>query len=79
MVLQNRRQFECTQKQAQRESTLSIISHKIQSTTAVEVVLQIAARGLGHDLGTPMNIVQLNMKDKKQALTAQEKFAYAPW
>jgi K+-sensing histidine kinase KdpD len=78
MVLQNRRQFECTQKQAQRESTLSIISQKIQRTTAVEVVLQIAARGLGYDLGTPMTIAQLNMKDKKQALTTQEKFAYGP-
>lgn len=77
-MLQNRRQFECTQKQAQRESTLSIISRKIQNTTAVEVLLQIAARGLGHDLGTPMTIAQLNMKDKKQALAAQEKFAHAP-
>jgi hypothetical protein len=29
-------------------------------------------------LGTPMTIAQLNMKDKKQALAAQEKFAHAP-
>ncbi|MCJ7433705.1 MAG: GAF domain-containing protein, partial [Anaerolineales bacterium] len=64
-VLENRRQFERAQKQAERESTLNIISQKIQSATTVEAVLQNAARELGHALGAPMTIAQLSMKDKK--------------
>jgi GAF domain-containing protein len=64
-VLENRRQFERAQQQAERESTLNIISQKIQSATTVEAVLQIAARELGHALGAPMTIAQLGMKDKK--------------
>jgi PAS domain S-box-containing protein len=64
-VLENRRQFERAQKQADRESTLNVISQKIQSATTVEAVLQIAARELGHALGAPMTIAQLSMKDRK--------------
>ena len=64
-VLENRRQFERAQQQAERESTLNVISQKIQSATTVEAVLQIAARELGHALGAPMTIAQLSMKDKK--------------
>jgi PAS domain S-box-containing protein len=64
-VLENRRQFARAQQQAERESMLNVISQKIQSATTVEAVLQIAARELGHALGAPMTIAQLNMKDKK--------------
>jgi GAF domain-containing protein/HAMP domain-containing protein len=64
-MLENRRQYERAQKQAERESTLNVISQKIQSATTVEAVLQIAARELGHALGAPMTIAQLSMKDKK--------------
>ena len=62
-MLENRRQFERAQKQADRESTLNIISQKIQGATTVEAVLQIAARELGHALGAPMTIAQLGMKE----------------
>jgi PAS domain S-box-containing protein len=64
-VLENRRQFERAQQQAERETTLNLISQKIQSATTVEAVLQIAARELGHALGAPMTIAQLSMKDRK--------------
>jgi len=64
-VLENRIQFERAQKQAERETTLNIISQKIQSATTVEAVLQIAARELGHALGAPMTVAQLSMKDKE--------------
>ena len=64
-VLENRIQFERAQKQAERESTLNVISQKIQSATTVEAVLQIAARELGHALGAPMTVAQLSMKDKQ--------------
>jgi transcriptional regulator with GAF, ATPase, and Fis domain len=64
-MLENRRQFERAQQQAERESTLNVISQKIQSATTVEAVLQIAARELGHALGAPMTVAQLSMKDKK--------------
>jgi GAF domain-containing protein len=63
-VLENRRQFERAQQQANRESTLNVISQKIQSATTVEAVLQIAARELGHALGAPMTVAQLSMKDR---------------
>ena len=62
-VLENRRQYERAQKQAERESMLNTISQKIQSATTVEAVLQIAARELGHALGAPLTIAQLGMKD----------------
>jgi transcriptional regulator with GAF, ATPase, and Fis domain len=64
-ILENRIQFERAQKQADRESTLNVISQKIQSATTVEAVLQIAARELGHALGAPLTIAQLSMKDKQ--------------
>jgi PAS domain S-box-containing protein len=64
-VLDNRRQFERAQQQAERESMLNVISQKIQSATTVEAVLQIAARELGHALGAPMTVAQLSMKDKQ--------------
>ncbi|HNC90087.1 MAG TPA: GAF domain-containing protein [Anaerolineales bacterium] len=65
-VLENRRQFDRAQQQAERESTLNLISQKIQSATTVDAVLQIAARELGHALGAPMTIAQLSMKDKEK-------------
>jgi K+-sensing histidine kinase KdpD len=64
-ALQNARSFARAQKQAERESTLNVISQKIQSATTVEAVLQIAARELGHALGAPRTIAQLSVKDKK--------------
>ena len=64
-ALQNAKSFSKSQQQAERESTLNVISQKIQSATTVEAVLQIAARELGHALGAPMTIAQLSMKDKK--------------
>jgi len=64
-VVENRRQYQEAQKQAERESTLNVISQKIQSATTVEAVLQIAARELGHALGAPMTVAQLSMKDKQ--------------
>ncbi len=65
-ALQNARSFSQAQKQAERESTLNLISQKIQSATTVDAVLQIAARELGHALGAPMTIAQLSMKDKEK-------------
>ncbi len=63
-ALQNARNYQRAQKQAEREALLNAISQKIQSATSVEAVLQIAARELGHALGAPRTIAQLSMKDK---------------
>ena len=65
IALQNARSFEQAQKQAERESLLNTISQKIQSATTVEAVLQIAARELGHALGAPMTVAQLNIRDQE--------------
>jgi GAF domain-containing protein len=64
-VLENRRQFELAQRQAEREAMLNAINQKIQGATTVEAVLQIAARELGQALGAPLTIAQLSLKDKK--------------
>ncbi len=65
-VVENRRQFERAQQRAQRESTLNTISQKIQNATTVEAVLQIAAREIGHVLGTEMTVAQLSMKENRE-------------
>jgi len=65
--LQNARSFAKAQQQAERESMLNTINQKIQSATSVEAVLQIAARELGHALGAPMTVAQLNLKDKNNS------------
>jgi GAF domain-containing protein len=63
-VLENRRQFERAQKQAERESTLNVISQKIQGATTIEAALQIAARELGRALGAPLTIAQIGLKER---------------
>jgi len=52
-ILENRRQFERAQKQAEHEFTLNAISLKIQGAATVEEAMQVAARELGHALGKP--------------------------
>ena len=64
-LLENRRQFERAQKQAERETMLNTIGQKIRAATSVDAVLQIAARELGHALGAPLTIAQLGLKEKK--------------
>jgi len=53
-----------SRRQAERESALNVISQKIQGATTVDAVLQIAARELGHALGSPFTIAQLGLKEK---------------
>ncbi len=63
-VLENRRQFERAQLQAEREAKLNVISQKIQGATTVDAALQIAARELGRALGAPLTIAQLGLKSQ---------------
>jgi len=63
-VVENKRQFEKAQRQAERESMLNAIGQKIQSATSVEAVLQIAARELGRALSAPLTVAQLGMSTK---------------
>ena len=63
-VVENRRQFEMAQRQAEREAMLNAISQKIQSATSVEAVLQIAARELGSALDASKAVAQLGMNIK---------------
>jgi len=66
-ALQNARNYQRAQKQAEREALLNTINQKIQSATSVEAVLQIAARELGRALGAPRAIAQLSLKDKHES------------
>jgi GAF domain-containing protein len=59
VALQNARSFSHSQRQAGRETSVNLITQKIQNATSVEAALKIAARELGHALGTQTS-VQLN-------------------
>lgn len=63
-VVENRRQFEMAQRQAEREAMLNAINQKIQTATSVEAVLQIAARELGSALDASRAVAQLGMNMK---------------
>ncbi len=59
-ALQNARSFSQAQQHAERETTVNLITQKIQNTTSIEAALQIAARELGHALGMKPTLVALD-------------------
>jgi len=60
VALQNARSFSLAQRHAERETSVNLITQKIQSATSIEAALQIAARELGHALGMKSTRVTLN-------------------
>jgi GAF domain-containing protein len=60
IAVQNSRSFAQAQKQANRETTLNLISQRIQNATTIESAMQIAARELGHALGMKPTLVSLD-------------------
>ena len=58
-VTERRRLEDLTRQRAERETTLNLITQKIQGTTSIETALQIAARELGHALGNKQTLVTL--------------------
>ncbi len=68
-ALQNARSFTTTQHQAERETSVNLITQKIQSTTSIEAALQITARELGHALGMKSTTVTLD----PEALASERK------
>ena len=56
VALQNARSFLQTQRQAQRETSVNLITRKIQNAPSVEAALQIAARELGRALGKQASV-----------------------
>jgi signal transduction protein with GAF and PtsI domain len=59
VALQNARTYSQTQRQAERETAVNLITQKIQNATTVEAALQVAARELGHVLGMKPTLVAL--------------------
>ena len=56
VALQNARSFSQTQRQAERETTVNLITQKIQSATSVQAALQIAVRELGRATGSQTSV-----------------------
>ncbi|MDD2922577.1 MAG: GAF domain-containing protein, partial [Anaerolineales bacterium] len=59
VALQNARNFSQSQRQAERETAVNLITQKIQNATSIESALQVAARELGHALGMRPTVVAL--------------------
>ena len=59
-AVQNARSFSQSQRQAERETAVNLITQKIQNAPTVEAALQIAARELGHALGMRQTQVSLD-------------------
>ncbi|MFO7583271.1 MAG: ABC transporter substrate binding protein [Anaerolineales bacterium] len=69
-ITERRRLEELTRQRAERETTLNLITRKIQSTTSMQEALQITARELGHALGKKPTLVSLDAPTK---MTKQDK------
>lgn len=69
VAVQNARNFTKSKRQADHETTVNLISQKIQGATTVEAALQIAARELGHALGMKQTLVTLD----PEALAGEHK------
>ena len=61
IALGNARSYTSAQAKAKHEALIASISQKIQTTTTLESALQVAARELGHALGSRETRVVLNM------------------
>lgn len=64
IAVQNALSLNQNREQARRETTLNLISQKIQNTTSIEQALQITARELGQALGKKPTLVSLNSSEK---------------
>jgi GAF domain-containing protein len=60
IALQNAHSFSQSQRQAERETALNLITQKIQNAPTIEAALQTAARELGHALGMRSTLVTLD-------------------
>jgi sigma-B regulation protein RsbU (phosphoserine phosphatase) len=66
VALQNAQAYARTQKQAEHEALINLISQRIQSTTSVENALQVAIRELGRAVGAKRTSVQLGGSAKQK-------------
>jgi PAS domain S-box-containing protein len=72
-ITERKRLEQLTAQRARQQETLNLITQKIQGTATIEAALQIAARELGHALGTKSTLVML----ESAALTGEHKGSHA--
>jgi GAF domain-containing protein len=75
LAMENVRLLEQTQRSAQRESLVNVISTRIQTTTNVEAMLAETARSLSELLATSHVSIRLGNPDQLQPAQASEEIA----
>ena len=62
-ISERKRLEEQNRKRAEQQTALNLITQKIQAADTIEKALQVAARELGHVLGSKQTLVTLDRKD----------------
>lgn len=72
-ITERRRLEEINRKRAEQQEAINQITQKIQSTSSIEMALQVAARELGHAVGMKPTMIALKMDNAPTQADVQER------